>query len=312
MKILPLFGRRMLRVPILAAALSLPAAASADFLAVSHNMLHLGQGSKGIPNYVADKNAYVRSLGRWPGNGLPQVTFLQEVMKEADEAAVTPPGGAARFSALKGNTSYLERYGDLFVNDAGGRLAILCHADTAPLVSRGATVQRPPEATLISDNSSGTARLVWFLDYHATFGKSGAKGRRAEIAEIGNIVKRLTTAIPAGCPATSPAAVVVGDWNIDASDAAIRQLATNAGFARLAFTPNVKTSLNPHGNLTSSYDHFVWDDSQVQVTLAALPPQPACGTSVSVVAGVLTPVSYPSFRRNCSDHVGIAAIVHVR
>jgi len=265
-----------------------------------------------VPNYVDNKYAFVRGLGHWPGNDLPQLTFLQEVMIQAKEAEVTPAGGEARFSELKGNTSYVEKYGALFVNDAGGHLAIVCHADTAKLISPGATVQRPPEATLISDTSSGSPKLVWFLDYHATFGKGGPKARRGEIAEIGNIVKRLTGAVPDGCPSTSPNAVVVGDWNMDASDASIATLAANAGFAKPAFTPNVKTSLNASGKTTSPYDHFVWDDAKVQVTLAALPTQPACGTKIAVVQGVLKPDSYPSFRKNCSDHVGIAAIVKVR
>jgi hypothetical protein len=312
MTISPRFSRWISGAPILAAALLLPTAASADFLVVSQNALHLGQGSKGVPTYVADKYAFVRGLGHWPGNALPQLTFLQEVMQQADQAQVTPPGGAARFSALKGNSSYLERYGDLFVNDPAGRLAILCHVDTAVLVSPGAKVQRPPEATLISDSSSGAAQLVWFLDYHATFGTGGAAGRRGEIAEIGNIVRRLTGAVPAGCPATTPAAVIVGDWNMDATDGSIARLAANAGFSRPAFTPNVKTSLNAKGKLTSPYDHFIWDDARIQVTLAALPAQAACGTTLTVAGGVLTPASYPAFRRNCSDHVGVAAIVKLR
>ncbi|MFL6863678.1 MAG: hypothetical protein ACJ8DZ_11830, partial [Allosphingosinicella sp.] len=160
--------------------------------------------------------------------------------------------------------------------------------------------------------SGGSAKLVWFLDYHATFGKGGPAGRRAEIAELGNIVRKLTAAIPAGCPATARATVIVGDWNMDAGDASIQQLAANAGFAHLAFTPNVKTSLNAQGVLASRYDHFVYDDTLVQVTLATLPAQAACGTSLTIVSGVLTPASYPAFRKNCSDHVGIAAIVKVR
>jgi hypothetical protein len=305
-------GRRLSRAPLLLAALLLPTAASADFLVVSQNALHLGQGSRGVPNYVENKYAFVRGLGHWPGNDLPQLTFLQEVMTQAKETEVTPAGGAARFSELKGNTSYVEKYGALFVNDTGAHLTIVCHADTARLISPGATVQRPPEATLISDTSSGSEKLVWFLDYHATFGKGGPKARRGEIAEIGNIVKALTAAAQPGCEKTSANAVVVGDWNMDATDVAFKTLAANAGFGKPSFAPNVKTSLNAQGKTTSPYDHFIWDDNRVQVTLAALPDQSVCSTKVAVVSGVLTPTSYPSFRKNCSDHVGIAAIVKVR
>ena len=300
------------RLPLLAAAVLLPTAASADFLVVSQNGLHLGQDSRGVPGYVANKNAFIRDLGHWQGSALPQMTFLQEVMSQADKDALKPAGGSVNFSELKGNSSYLERYADILVNDSGATLAIVCHVDTAKLVSAGATVQRPPEATLISDSSSGSEKLVWFLDYHATFGKGGPKARRGEIAEIGNIVEALTAAVPAGCPRTSANAVIVGDWNMNATDPAFATLAANAGFGKPSFAPNVKTSLNAQGRTTSPYDHFIWDDNLVQVTLAALPAQSVCSTRVAVVAGVLTPTSYPAFRRNCSDHVGIAAVVKVR
>src|SRR4051812_35124264 len=125
MKFLPRFDRWWSRAPLFAAAILLPTAASADFLVVSQNALHLGQGSKGSPTYIADKNAFIRSLAHWSGNTLPQMTFLQEVMIQANEVDVKPAGGVARFSARKGNTSYLEKYADLFVNDAGGHLAVL-------------------------------------------------------------------------------------------------------------------------------------------------------------------------------------------
>lgn len=302
------------RIALLVAAIFLPSQASADVLVVSQNALHLGQGSSSVPNYIPNKNAFIQSLAHWPGNNLPQLTFLQEVMSQASEAAIQPAGGTVHFGPLKGNSSYLERYGNILVNDSANHLSVLCHVDTASMITDGVTIQRPPDATLIRDATGSSPRLIWFLNFHATFGtgSTGLAARRAEIAEIGNIITQLRAAVPAGCTQTTDNAVVLGDWNLDATDAAFRTLATNAGFTRLGATPNVKTSLNPQGRTSSPYDHFIFDDARVQVTLAALPAQNLCSTSAVVVAGVLTPTSFPDFRRNCSDHLGIAAVVRAR
>lgn len=301
--------------PALALALAiLPSSAWGDVLVVSQNTLHLGQNSRAVPNYVVAKNASMRGLARWPGNGFAQLTFFQEVMSQASEAAIQPTGGVVHFGPLKGTSSYLERYGNAFVNDAAGSLAILCHVDTAPFVAAGVTIQRPPDATLVRDSSRVVPRLVWFLNFHATFG-SGSQGlaaRRAEVAELGNIVARLRAAPPPGCPETSENAVLLGDWNLPATDPAFLALAANAGFGRLGAVPNVRTSLNGRGVPASPYDHFVFDESRAEVRLAALPAQNICGTSIRFAAGLMVPVSLRTFRRNCSDHLGIAAVVRVR
>lgn len=302
------------RTLLVATATLLPSSALADVLVVSQNALHLGQGSSSVPNYIPNKNVSIQSLAHWPGNSLPQLTFLQEVMPQASEAAIQPAGGTVHFGLAKGNSSYLERYGNILVNDAANHVTILCHVDTAPLITAGVSIQRPPDATLVSDAAGASPQLVWFLNFHATFG-SGSEGmaaRRAEIAEIGNIIARLRTAAPSGCPRTTDNAVVLGDWNLTATDAAFQTLATNAGFTRLGATPNVKTSLNSQGVTSSPYDHFIFDDARIQVTLAALPAQNICSTSATFALGVLTPSSLSSFRTNCSDHLGIAAVVKVR
>jgi len=299
---------------LVATATLLPSRAVADVLVVSQNALHLGQGSRAVPNYIPNKNIFIQSLARWPGNSLPQLTFLQEVMTQASASAIEPTGGTVHFGELKGTSTYLERYGNILVNDAGNHLSILCHVDTASLLPSGVSIQRPPDASLIRDATGSTPRLIWFLNFHATFGtgSAGLAARRSEIGEIGNIIAQLRAAVPAGCPRTTDNAVVLGDWNMDATDASFRTLAANAGFTRLGFAPNEKTSLNAQGVRASRYDHFIWDDSRLQVTLAASPPQPLCGTTARFTTGVLTPSSLQSFRRNCSDHLGVAAVVSVR
>lgn len=308
MKLAPL--RRLL----LLAAACLPSAASADILVVSQNALHLGQGSRAVRNYIQNKNAFIQSLAHWPGSGLPQMTFLQEVMPQASQTAIQPAGGIVHFGQAKGNSTYLERYGNILVSDSANHVTILCHVDTAGLITAGVSIQRPPDATLVSDITDGTPRLIWFLNFHATFGagRAGMTARRAEIAEIGNIITRLRAAPPAGCAQTTDNAIVLGDWNLTATDASFQILASNAGFGRLGATPNVKTSLNPHGVRSSPYDHFIFDDARLVVTLGTLPSQRFCSTSATVLAGVVTPGSLPSFRRNCSDHLGVAAVIRVR
>jgi hypothetical protein len=289
----------------------LSSAASAQILVASQNTLHLGSGSSSVTGYLAGKNEFIRDLTTWPGSTLPHLTFLQEVMRTQEEDDISPVGGEVFFGNLKGSTSYRERYGMVLVDDAADHVEILCQVDTAGLVSAGTSLERAPDATLVSDTSSGTAKLIWFLNFHAIFG-SGATPRRAEAAEVGRVVAVLRGATPAGCPGTSQNVVVLGDWNLPATDRAFADLARNAGFTRPQTSPNVLTSVSAAGARVSAYDHFIWDDSLVQVTLATLPVQPFCSTTASVATGVVTPASLLTFRRHCSDHLGIVAQVRVR
>lgn len=294
------------RVLLIATAAMLPSAASADILVVSQNTLHLGWGNQ---NYQAGKNAFIQALSNWPNAGLPQVTMLQEVMAQANPNAIQPAGGAVQFGNLKGaNPRYQERYGLVSVNNLQRHLHILCYVDTAPLVSAGVAMSRPPDATLVGDSSNNRQRAAWILNFHAIFGRAIA-ARQAEVREIGRIVARLTAAVPAGCPGTTPNVVIVGDWNLPATDPAFRDLGLYAGFAQLNVSPNVATSLNAQGVPSSAYDHFVWDSARVQVAGANLAAQNACATQIAIAAGVLNAASLLNFRQNCSDHLGLAAVV---
>lgn len=299
------------RAVFLGAAAMLSSTASAEILVVSQNTLHLGSGSSSVPGYLAGKNEFIQRLATWPGSTLPHLTFLQEVMRTQDENDIRPVGGEVFFGNLKGSTTYRERYGMVLVDDAADHVEILCHVDTAGLVTAGTTLERAPDATLVSDASTGTPELIWFLNFHAIFG-SGATPRRAEAAEVGRIVATLRGATPAGCPATSRNVVVMGDWNLPGTDRAFTDLARNAGFTRPQVSPNVLTSVSAAGARVSAYDHFVWDDSLVQVTPATLPAQPFCSTTATVASGLVTPASLLTFRRRCSDHLGIVAQVRVR
>ncbi|HEX6377025.1 MAG TPA: hypothetical protein VFZ91_15040 [Allosphingosinicella sp.] len=299
------------RAVFLGAAAMLSSTASAEILVTSQNTLHLGSGSSSVPGYLAGKNEFIRRLAIWPGSTLPRLTFLQEVMRTQDEDDIKPVGGEVIFGNLKGSTSYRERYGLVLVDVPADHVAILCHVDTASLVTAGTTLERAPDATLVSDTSSGRPQLIWFLNFHAIFG-SGTTPRRAEAAEVGRIVATLRGATPAGCPATSQNVVVMGDWNLPGTDRAFTDLARNAGFTRLQVSPNALTSVSATGARVSAYDHFVWDDSLVQVTLATLPVQPFCNTTATVASGVVNPANLLTFRRHCSDHLGIVAQVRVR
>jgi hypothetical protein len=300
------------RTLLLATAATFASAAPAEILVASQNTLHLGQDSRAVPGYIAAKNLSIQQLATWPGSTLPHLTFLQEVMSSASETAIQPPGGTVFFGALKGTSTYLERYGVIAVNDAGNHLTILCRIDTAPLVSTGFTMARPPDAVLVRDTSvARTPQLIWFLNFHAIFG-SGSAQRRAEAAEMGHIIARLRAAPPSGCAQTSQNVVAMGDWNLAATDRGFTDLARNAGFTRPQVSPNALTSLNAQGRRTSAYDHFVWDDAVVQVTLANLPSQPYCSTTASVTGGVIVPSNLLTFRQHCSDHLGVMAVVRAR
>lgn len=296
------------RVLVLATAAMLPSAASADILLVSQNTLHLGWGNQ---NYQAGKNAFVQTLASWPNTGVPQVTMLQEVMSQASQNAIQPAGGVVHFGNLKGASArYQERYGIVALNNIQNHLHIFCSIDTTPLVSTGFVMSRPPDATLVGDSSNNQQRVVWILNFHAIFGRTVA-GRQAEVREIGRIIARLSAVVPAGCPGTTPNVIAVGDWNLPGNDQAFQDLGQNAGFAQLNVAPNVATSLNAQGVPSSAYDHFVWDAARVQVGGVNLPAQNACATQIAFAAAVLNAASLLSFRQNCSDHLGIAAIVRI-
>jgi len=294
------------RLLVLATAAMLPSAASADILLVSQNTLHLGWGNQ---NYQAGKNAFIQALANWPNAGVPQVTMLQEVMAQANQNAIQPAGGVVNFGNLKGaSPRYQERYGLVAVNNPQQHLHILCYVDTTPLVTPGVAMSRPPDATLVGDSSNNRQRAAWVLNFHAIFGRAVA-ARQAEAREVGRIVARLSAVVPPGCPGTTPNVVIVGDWNLPATDQAFQVLGQNAGFAQLSVSPNVATSLNRQGVPSSAYDHFVWDAARVQVAGANLAVQNACVTQIAIAAGVLNAASLLNFRQNCSDHLGIAAIV---
>ena len=297
------------RVLVLATAAMLPTAASADILLVSQNTLHLGWGNQ---NYQAGKNAFIQTLASWPNTGVPQLTMLQEVMSQASQNAIQPIGGLVHFGNLKGATArYLERYGFVAVNNPQNHLHIFCSVDTTPLVSTGFTMSRPPDATLVGDSSNNQQRVAWILNFHAVFGRT-VGGRQAEVSEIGRIIARLSAVVPTGCPGTTSNVIAVGDWNLPATDPAFQALGQNAGFAQLNVAPNVATSLNPQGVPSSAYDHFVWDGARVQVSQVNLAAaQNACQTQVAIAASVLNAASLLNFRQNCSDHLGIAAIVRI-
>ena len=295
------------RVLLAVLASMAPSAAGAEILVVSQNALHLGWASA----HHAEKTEFVRRLATWSGSPLPRLTFLQEVMKGLHEAEIQPSGSEVYFGNLKGTSTYRERYATVIVDVPADHIDVICRIDTAPLVTSGIVLERAPDATLIRDTSSGSEKLIWFLNFHSVFG-NGPAPRRAEAAEVGRIVAKLRASAPTGCPVTTGNVVVLGDWNLPGTDVAFTTLGSNAGFARLQVSPNLLTSVSEAGVRASAYDHFVWDDSLVQVRLMALPAQTLCSTTATVTAGVLNPANLLTFRQRCSDHLGVAATITVR
>ena len=233
----------------------------------SLNCLHLGQGK---PAYQLNKEAILKIFL----NGY-DVVLLQEVMRQADLADVTP--GAYRFlvSNLQGKGTYKEAYG--FLVRATLPSTNVYYSDVLGF-------SRTPAGILVDSNGVGT----WLINYHAIFGV--IKDRRDEVRLMRQVYQDFQNTQYNG--QNFSRAVIGGDWNLGANDQAFADL--SHGWP-ISVQPNVQTSLKRNGDPSQPYDHFLWDTTAVNVTSPAViaPPGPA-----------------PGWRQQVSDHLGISCVVN--
>jgi len=260
-----------------ALAVALTAAAGPSFAAVtvsSQNCLHLSASVKG-----ANKRAEIKKQ-----NANYAVNLLQEVMKTADLTQVTPglPGTyLVQASPLKGQSSYKEKYAVIYSNTQAISGALVDY----PLTAKFA---RPPSGVLLND---GTGSYIWFIDFHAVFGKT-VKMRRDEATAMAPVYTWFKAVNAGG--RTSNRIVMAGDWNLGATDAGFTSL--KALSTTMKVEPNVKTSLTRAGAPSEPYDHFVYDSSKVNAGTFMLTPFPANKTP-------------KWYRDNVSDHRGISCVI---
>jgi hypothetical protein len=218
------------------------------------------------------------------------VNLLQEVMKTANLADVTPskpPPGDFVFqdSELKGQSSYKERYAVIYKSVLSAQQGDAMYGD----LSNRKKFSRAPSGSLLKTPSG---HLIWFVDFHAIFGKSVGV-RRAEAQEMKTAYEEFMDANLWG---DATGVVIAGDWNLGADDRAFDNLKSIS--TTFQVTPNMKTSLTRNGDPSEPYDHFATDGTKIKISVAT------CGL-VDLQPGV-TP---KYFRTNVSDHRGVTCTI---
>jgi len=239
----------------------------------SQNTLHLSDNTN-----KDEKRKFIKAQ-----NGKHKINLLQEVMKSADLAQVTPgmPGDyLVQSTGLKGQSSYKERYAIIF--DKAYQPVNMNNMVDYPDASND--FSRAPSGTMLTVGTS----QIWFVDLHAIFGKSIGL-RRAEAGLMATVYNWFAMRSENGM--MTDKIIIAGDWNLPAGDTGFTKL--KALSTTMKVLPNVDSSLTKDGNASEAYDHFVWDSAKVSVT----------ETTCDLID--ISPKTTQWFRKNVSDHRGI-------
>ncbi|MBV8581885.1 MAG: hypothetical protein JOZ86_14785 [Candidatus Eremiobacteraeota bacterium] len=273
---------------VLACALPGASARAGTFAVLSQNTLHMGWGDPAT--YSNPKNAYLRD--NQVGTAY-DIVLLQEVMpKLGGLTTVWPnaPMGAYYVyqSVPQGASSYVETYGTL-VKASLYWQPVQVNGTYYPCYTGGG-FSRPPCAVLVRVPPPQPLPPVpppsvytWFIDYHAIF--SSVANRTTEVRNMNAAVQWFQTQNVGG--QTYARAVVGADWNFTATE--LTAILAIAG----TITPDVETSLNRAGALSSRYDHFWCVGGVVCANGARIDPPPAPFNTL------------PLFRTNVSDHLAV-------
>lgn len=212
------------------------------------------------------------------------VYLIQETMTKITMSNVTPGTHAYQWTVPKGATSYKERYVVIY------NTALTPINGNQTMVDYGGTKKfaRPPSGTMLRDNN---ANLLWFVDFHAVFGKS-VQLRRDEARDMAAVYTWFQTKTVG--VSTTDKVVMAGDWNLGATDQGFNAI-KNLNAGNIQIMPDVKTSLTRAGDLSEPYDHFVGDKTKVTFSQCkTIPP----------------PVGKDQYwwRANVSDHLGIQCV----
>ncbi len=243
-----------------------------SLLIASQNTLHLSDSQKG----KVKRSTFKTQFDKY------DLTLLQEVMKSADLKTVTPGSYLVQDTGLKGASSYKERYAIIYSSVLTAKNPGKYMVD---YTGKGAKkFARTPSGTLIEDDEG---ELIWFVDFHAIFGKS-VELRRTEAKMMADVYEWFDEKTTWG---STNKTILAGDWNLPAGDkgfAALKKI--NSGSMQIL--PNVKSSLTRAGAPSEPYDHFVTDGDNVDLRNCRLIDLPSGMTA-------------QKFRTQVSDHRGI-------
>jgi len=325
---------------VVAAVCSRSAAAQANFVLYSQNMLHLGYDGDGVPAQKCAQLQYAHDRA--------DLIVLQELMNDQTTLYNTFNTSSNCKTAYQvgtfvwglsgplGKGKYKEYYGFLY---RPGPLANhpLVQMQASQQIGKGNGFERPPFAGLflITPNIGNPKRIV-VADYHATYkgGKDTARAqltaRRTEVKGLARFVNPWTVEANWGvagnyCNNGVCDVIIAGDWNLAGTDTNSKNIATFSVFTGMALAPNVQTSLTEDGGPSEPYDHFVY--TQTRTTIGAPTPpnnNPAgygglngtCAVVNATQKNMLEPspthMSHQLWRDNISDHLGIVGCVAIQ
>lgn len=181
-----------------------------------------------------------------PAFPLPTGVFLlQEVMKNADLALFLErckvPECSIREAGPYGAGSYQERY--VFLHNDPMHVLPFVGLFQPPPHLFGRFV-RPPTAMGLTRGGQD----VMLVNFHAVWGQNGQQPRIDEAAAMAAFIQSILEDVE------GVSIIAGGDWNLPIADMP-PEIFDLGG----TILPNVETSLNLDGDLSSSYDHFWWN-----------------------------------------------------
>lgn len=264
-------------------ALFCPTLRAQTFTVGSQNTLHYGWGSTNPtrPSSFDSRKVTAIWYGVISGKG---VGLLQEVMPRADMSKFTCKLGqcVTHVSPEYGRGWYREMY-VTFVTDPltkWNQVKLECSE-----VMKNCAFSRPPLTVQFTTPDGGT---VGVANFHAIWGDSKSL-RVAEAAQIKALRDCINKGTASNCKKNYNIArfVVGGDWNLTADE--VKAEIGDCGMTACV-GPAGRTTLNPAGAPSSSYDHFYWTSAFTASDLKVLYPS----------------IGYPNWRLVVSDHLGVS------
>jgi hypothetical protein len=292
---------------LLACALGIAPAWGADFVLYSQNLLRFGQGSKNPTKCQAMTTEAATA----------DIMVIQELMTSAYPTVfpcAVPPGFSYLSFGPLGSSSYKEFYGFLWRSTQSGTHPLVQYTNNCRQASNAGCTNlpnndyvRPPTALLFTVQTSSKNFAIWIGDIHSVYGKT-VTPRRLEATEAGTFFQSLRNAVISGVttPTGGWPTIIAGDWNLPVRNSAGT---LDSGFdwlttQRASGEPAaIATSLTKNGAAASSpYDHIIynWVTSGHGITLSNVQLNP------------VSYVSWPDWRRDVSDHLGVQAEVTVQ
>ncbi|MCU1233311.1 MAG: putative deoxyribonuclease [Candidatus Solibacter sp.] len=270
--------------------------ASAQFTLFSQNALHLGWGRD---SYYTNKNTYLTTsvINKTTPNF--DVGIIQEVMNGNELDTLypqSPPGTYMVISTVfQGASTYREAYSFLVRNPTSSNTCCTLTKSTGNAsitLYGGGGFSRPPSGIVVSNNGTET----WVINYHAVFGNISS--RRTEVANMALAIPVFQGVNVGSSPGHKVTRYIVGgDWNFPADDSVFTTIRSKLT-ATVLVQPTALTSLKRNGDMSSAYDHFLWDTATGVTATSPAVVQPPGGKSRK------------DFRDMFSDHLGISISVN--